>query len=131
MCGCIDDDGMGGFATLDEPGAPIERGLIEKGNTGLHPRYLPCYNKNTLTGSTVTRSSGWKKRDWMYRRGYLRKLISVGYSWIFVLWIYLSTGWRFWGWWFQQPYTAESIYTGMKQTLLLIRHGESTWNAER
>ncbi len=68
-------------------------------------------------------------------RGYLRRLTSVGYGWIFVLWIYLSTSWRFWYWriqlWRSQTHTAESTHTDMKQTLLLIRHGQTTWNVER
>ncbi len=68
-------------------------------------------------------------------RGYLRRLTSVGYGWIFVLWIYLSTSWRFWysriQLWRSQTHTAESTHTDMKQTLLLIRHGQTTWNVER
>lgn len=51
-----------------------------------------------------------------------------------MLWIYLSTGWRFWPWrlrlWLRQSSIAESTYTGMKQTLLFIRHGQTTWNVE-
>lgn len=51
-----------------------------------------------------------------------------------MLWIYLRVGWRFWRWWLRhwhrQSHTTESIYTDMKQTLLLIRHGQTTWNAE-
>jgi broad specificity phosphatase PhoE len=64
----------------------------------------------------------------------LSRLISVGRSWLFVLWIYVSVGWRFWPWrlrlWLKQPDTVESIHTGMKQTLLFIRHGQTTWNVE-
>jgi probable phosphoglycerate mutase len=67
-------------------------------------------------------------------RAYLRRLSGVGFSWLFVLWIYLSVGWRFWGWriqlWLQQLHMAESTHIGMKQTLLFIRHGQTTWNAE-
>src|SRR5947208_2197387 len=70
----------------------------------------------------------------MPRKGYLRRLVRVGHGWIFVLWIYLSVGCRFLGWrlqlWFQQSHSAESTYRGMKQTLLLIRHGQTTWNVE-
>jgi len=70
----------------------------------------------------------------MPKKGYLRRLVRVGRGWIFVLWIYLSVGWRFWHWrlqlWFQQSHSAESTYRGMKQTLLLIRHGQTTWNVE-
>jgi broad specificity phosphatase PhoE len=67
-------------------------------------------------------------------RVYLKKRIGIGYSWLFVVWIYLSVGWRFWGWriqlWLQQLHLAESTHSGMKQTLLFIRHGQTTWNAE-
>lgn len=67
-------------------------------------------------------------------RGYLSRLISAGRSWLLVLWIYLSAGWHFWPWrirlWLKRPYTKESIHIGMKQTLLFIRHGQTTWNVE-
>src|SRR5438128_5147289 len=67
-------------------------------------------------------------------RGYLRRLTSIVRGWIFVLWIYLSVGWRFYGWRlqlrFRQASIVESTQTGMKQTLLFIRHGQTTWNVE-
>jgi broad specificity phosphatase PhoE len=70
----------------------------------------------------------------IFMRGYLKKLISNGYSWIQVLWICLHVGRRFWCWriqlWLQQLHITESTHTGMKQTLLLIRHGQTTWNAD-
>src|SRR5438270_8692457 len=66
--------------------------------------------------------------------GYLRRLIRVGRGWIVVIWIYLGAGWRFWRWrlqlQFQRSHYAESTYRRMKQTLLLIRHGQTTWNVE-
>src|SRR5947209_14811221 len=66
---------------------------------------------------------------------YLRRQTRVGYSWMHLLWIYLSVGVRFIRWrmqpWFRQSNTAESTHTTMKkQTLLLIRHGQTTWNVE-
>jgi broad specificity phosphatase PhoE len=70
----------------------------------------------------------------MFTTGYLRRIISVGWSRVLVLWIYLSVGWRFWRWWLRlwhrQSHTTESMYIDMKRTLLLIRHGQTTWNAE-
>ena len=67
-------------------------------------------------------------------RGFLRRFTSFVRSWIFVLWIYLSVGWRFCRWrlqlWLRQSYIVESTHTGMKQTLLFIRHGQTTWNVE-
>ena len=70
----------------------------------------------------------------IFMRGYLKKLISNGYSWMQVLWICLHVGRRFWCWriqlWLQQLHITESTHTGMKQTLLFIRHGQTTWNAD-
>src|SRR5947209_9362517 len=67
-------------------------------------------------------------------RKYFRRLTSVAYSWMYVLWIYLSVGCRFWRWrirlWLQQLDILQSTHTGMKQTLLFIRHGQTTWNVE-
>ncbi len=66
---------------------------------------------------------------------YVKGLASVAYGRLAVLWIYLSVGCRFWRWrlrlWLQQVHGTESTHTGMKQTLLLIRHGQTTWNAEQ
>jgi broad specificity phosphatase PhoE len=53
---------------------------------------------------------------------------------LFVLWIYLSVGWRHYGWRrrLRSPRSVikESTQTRMKQTLLFIRHGQTTWNVE-
>ncbi len=69
------------------------------------------------------------------QRGDLRRLTSVIRGWIIVLWIYLSVGWRFCQWrlqlYFRQFYRVERTHTGMKQTLLLIRHGQTSWNVEQ
>jgi len=67
-------------------------------------------------------------------RGYLRRLTSAVNGWILVLWIYLSVSWRFYHWriqlWLRQSHLVESTNTGMKQTLLFIRHGQTLWNVE-
>jgi broad specificity phosphatase PhoE len=67
-------------------------------------------------------------------RSSLKKLISNGYSWIQVLWIHLRVGWRFWRWriqlWLRLIHRTESTPIDMKQTLLFIRHGQTTWNVE-
>jgi broad specificity phosphatase PhoE len=84
----------------------------------------------------VQRVPGQRKpRDLLiFMRCYLNKLISNGYSWIHVLWIHLRVGSRFWRWriqlWLQQLHITESTQSSMKQTLLFIRHGQTTWNAE-
>src|SRR5260370_9607257 len=80
-------------------------------------------------------SGGGQVRDLIdAKRGYLRRLTSFVRGWIFVLWIYLSVGWRFYSWRlrlrFGQASIVESTQTGMKQTLLFIRHGQTTWNVE-
>lgn len=80
-------------------------------------------------------SGGGQVRDLIdATRGYLKRLTSFVRGWIFVVWIYLSVGWRFYGWRLQlrfgQASIVESTQTGMKQTLLFIRHGQTTWNVE-
>ena len=66
---------------------------------------------------------------------YLTNLASRAYSWVAVLWIHLCVGCRFWCWrtqlWLIQLHLIESTFTGMKQTLLFIRHGQTTWNVEQ
>ncbi len=65
---------------------------------------------------------------------YLRHLISLSWTWTLVLVVYIVTGWRFWRWrwqlWLHPDRLRESIDTSMKQTLLFIRHGETSWNVE-
>jgi probable phosphoglycerate mutase len=67
-------------------------------------------------------------------RNYLKYLSSLGLTWMLALWIYLRVGCRFWRWrwqlWLQPSRLVESTHSGMKQTLLFIRHGETTWNVE-
>ncbi len=71
----------------------------------------------------------------MQRRGYLKRLIGAGRALIHILWIYLSVEARFlsWRWhlWLHPSSIVESTYTGMKRTMLIIRHGQTTWNVER
>ena len=68
-------------------------------------------------------------------RRYIRRLASIAYNWMLALWIHMLVGSRFWRWriqiWLQQIQLVESTHTGMKQTLLFIRHGQTTWNAEQ
>lgn len=68
------------------------------------------------------------------------------YSWVHLLWLYLYAEWNFlhWRMWHvrqiqQMPHmrglpqhisTKESTPAIMKQTLLLIRHGQTAWNVE-
>src|SRR6266568_7697779 len=71
----------------------------------------------------------------MPMRRYIRRLTSIAYNWMLALWIHMLVGSRFWRWriqiWLQQIHLVESTHTGMKQTLLFIRHGQTTWNAEQ
>ncbi len=64
----------------------------------------------------------------------MRKLTSSIRGWIVILWIYLKVGWHFCQWriklFFRKPYLVERTQTTMKQTLLLIRHGQTSWNVE-
>lgn len=60
--------------------------------------------------------------------------MSTGTSWFSLLWVLLSAGGRFWRWrfhlWRQPSRIMESIDSRMKKTLLIIRHGQTTWNVE-
>ncbi|HZR42847.1 MAG TPA: histidine phosphatase family protein [Ktedonobacteraceae bacterium] len=58
----------------------------------------------------------------------------MGMGLLHVLWIYLYVGMRFLRWriqlWSQRYHMMGSAQNRMKQTLLLIRHGQTTWNVE-
>ena len=64
----------------------------------------------------------------------MRKRTSSICGWIIVLWIYLKVGWHFCQWriqlFFRKSYVVERTQKTMKQTLLLIRHGQTSWNVE-
>src|SRR5215471_17788879 len=64
----------------------------------------------------------------------MKKQISSICSWICILWIYLKVGWHFCQWriqlCFHKSFMVERTQTTMKQTLLLIRHGQTSWNVE-
>ena len=64
----------------------------------------------------------------------VRYVSSLGWSWVPTLWVYVYTAWRAWRWRQQLRHhperLRESIDSSMKQTLLFIRHGETTWNVE-
>ena len=68
----------------------------------------------------------------------LKSLLREGRSLLQIVRIYYQVTCRFWRWrlhlWFQRycsvENTQESIQTHMKQTLLIIRHGQTTWNVE-
>src|SRR5712692_9489733 len=68
-------------------------------------------------------------------RNALRSITSGIHGILLVLWIYLSAGWRHYGWRrqlrLQRYFILESTQKGMKQTLLFIRHGQTTWNVEQ
>lgn len=71
---------------------------------------------------------------WQRVSNYVRYVSSLGWSWVPVLWVYVYTGWRGWRWRRQlrrhPERLRESIDSGMKQTLLFIRHGQTSWNVE-
>jgi broad specificity phosphatase PhoE len=62
------------------------------------------------------------------------RLASLVNSQLRVGWISLIIGCRFWQWriqlWLAQLHITESTCTRMKQTLLIIRHGQTKWNVE-
>lgn len=53
---------------------------------------------------------------------------------IHLVWIYLAVGGRFLDWrlrlWLRQKYMIGNTRDSMKQTLLFVRHGQTTWNVE-
>ena len=63
---------------------------------------------------------------------YTKRLIAVIASWICIAWLYVSATVRFFHWRVQltQSCRMGNTHTYMKQTLLLIRHGQTTWNVE-
>src|SRR5579885_1524438 len=64
----------------------------------------------------------------------VRYVNSLGWMWVPVLWVHVFTRWRCWRWRRQlrlyPERLRESIDSGMNQTLLFIRHGETSWNVE-
>ncbi|WP_165423308.1 histidine phosphatase family protein [Ktedonosporobacter rubrisoli] len=67
-------------------------------------------------------------------RNNIHILITVVGSWFHVLWIYWVVHVRFlrwrWGLWLRRTSIVESTHSRMKRTLLIIRHGQTTWNVE-
>ncbi len=64
----------------------------------------------------------------------MKKRTSSISGWIVVIQIYLKVGWHFCQWriqlFFRKSYMVERTQSTMKQTLLLIRHGQTSWNVE-
>src|SRR5437667_728161 len=64
----------------------------------------------------------------------MARILQYAYTLLLIGRIYLRVGGRFLRWrvrlWSQNIRNMESIQTPMKQTLLIIRHGQTTWNVE-
>jgi broad specificity phosphatase PhoE len=72
----------------------------------------------------------------LYMRRALKRLRQVAISeagWLRLIWLYVVSGGRFWVWrvrlWLHSSY-YRGQQSSMKQTLLIIRHGQTTWNRE-
>ncbi|GER86831.1 phosphoglycerate mutase [Dictyobacter vulcani] len=55
------------------------------------------------------------------------------YRWLYLGWFYVEVGLRFIYWRMRLslfPESIESTQTHMKQTLLIVRHGQTTWNVQ-
>ncbi|HEV2661697.1 MAG TPA: histidine phosphatase family protein [Ktedonobacteraceae bacterium] len=67
-------------------------------------------------------------------KSYLKRLIDNSYTLLCIVQIYIVVGGRFCSWrarlWLQQIHLVESTQIHMKQTLLFVRHGQTTWNVE-
>jgi broad specificity phosphatase PhoE len=63
-----------------------------------------------------------------------KRLTGDIHAFLLIVWIYLSAGWHHYGWRrrLRSPRSAieGSTSSSMKQTLLFIRHGQTTWNVE-
>lgn len=72
------------------------------------------------------------RRDWARPRPQLRPIWINAATWLHLIWLYLTVTGRFFAWrmhiWLRSSYSRGSIQLPMKQTLLLIRHGETIWN---
>lgn len=60
--------------------------------------------------------------------------MNIGVTLFRVIWIYLCMWVRFAGWrlqlWLRPSHILESTNRSMKRTLLIVRHGQTTWNVE-
>src|SRR2546429_640342 len=70
----------------------------------------------------------------MFIVDYLTGLTKIGATLLHIIWIYLCVGSRFVSWrlhlWLQSVHLVESTSRSMKRTLLIVRHGQTTWNVE-
>jgi broad specificity phosphatase PhoE len=70
----------------------------------------------------------------MFIVDYLTGVMNIGVTMLHIVWIYLSVGLRFVRWrlqlWLQSIHLVESTSRSMKRTLLIVRHGQTTWNVE-
>lgn len=64
----------------------------------------------------------------------LKRLVNNCQSLALICWVYLGSTWSFWRWrlnlWRHPEQLMENTQKNMKQTLLFIRHGQTTWNVE-
>ncbi len=62
-----------------------------------------------------------------------RQRQSLVYAWMIICQAYFCALWRFFCWRWRLQYHPEELegkHTYMKQTLLIVRHGQTTWNVE-
>ncbi len=74
------------------------------------------------------------RREKSVQGGYENVLAGLSKNLALILWNSVKATWRFWRWrldlWHHPAQLMESTHTPMKQTLLFIRHGQTTWNVE-
>ncbi len=82
----------------------------------------------------TTRHRGTIKKRHVRRTSLLGHIANFISGWLQVVFIYCAVAIRFLRWrrylWRRLFYGVESTQTYMKQTLLIVRHGQTTWNVE-
>lgn len=96
-------------------------------------KYL-CWSDCFRTVFVTEERNAFSRRPARTGGSNLKRLANIIKSLALILWISLGAVGRFWRWrlslWLHPDRLMESTQKSMKQTLLFIRHGQTTWNVE-